>query len=81
MRESGRCSTTVGGGRPQSFVAKYESGERAAAIYTLIATAKLHDIDPEAWLADVFHRISDHRASRLDELPAGRGNGGHPAHL
>ena len=40
----------------------------AAAIYTLIATAKLNDIDPEAWLADVLRRINDHPASRLDEL-------------
>jgi transposase len=40
----------------------------AATIYTLIATAKLNDIDPEAWLADVLRRINDHPASRLDEL-------------
>ena len=43
-------------------------GERAAAIYTLIATAKLNDIAPQAWLADVLARIADHPASRLAEL-------------
>ena len=39
-----------------------------ATIYTLIANAKLNDIDPQAWLADVLHRINDHAASRLNEL-------------
>ena len=43
-------------------------GERAAAMYTLIATAKLNDINPRSWLADVLARIADHPASRLDEL-------------
>jgi hypothetical protein len=37
-------------------------------MYTLIATAKLNDIDPQAWLADVLTRIADHSASRIDEL-------------
>ena len=43
-------------------------GERAAAIYSLIVTAKLNDLDPQAWLADVLRRIADHPASRLHEL-------------
>lgn len=43
-------------------------GERAAAMYTLIMTCKLNDIDPQAWLADVLRRINDHPASRLHEL-------------
>ena len=37
-------------------------------MYTLIATAKLNGIDPEAWLADVLRRISDHPNARLHEL-------------
>ena len=37
-------------------------------MYTLIVTAKLNDINPQAWLADVLARIADHRASKLDEL-------------
>ena len=37
-------------------------------IYTLLVTAKLNDVDPRAWLADVLARIADHPASRLDEL-------------
>jgi hypothetical protein len=43
-------------------------GERAAAMYLLIATAKLNGVDPRAWLADVLARIANHTASRLDEL-------------
>ena len=38
------------------------------AIYSLIVTAKLNDVDPRAWLADALARISDHPASRLDGL-------------
>ncbi len=37
-------------------------------MYALIATAKLNDIAPQAWLADVLARIADHPASRLHEL-------------
>jgi transposase len=51
-----------------TFAGSDRGGERAAAIYTLIETAKLNDIDPQAWLADVLARISDHPAKRLDEL-------------
>jgi len=43
-------------------------GERAAAMYSLTMTAKLNEVDPRAWLADVLARIADHPASRLDEL-------------
>ena len=37
-------------------------------MYTLIATAKLNNVDPQAWLADVLRRIADHPARRLNEL-------------
>ena len=37
-------------------------------MYTLIQTAKLNDMDPQAWLADVLSRIAGHPAHRLDEL-------------
>jgi transposase len=50
------------------FAGSDRGGERAAAMYSLIITAKLNDIDPRAWLADVLARISDHPASRLHEL-------------
>ena len=44
------------------------SGERAAAMFTLIETAKLNSVDPQAWLADVLGRIADHPARRLNQL-------------
>jgi transposase len=37
-------------------------------IFTLIETAKLCNVDPRAWLADVLARIADHPASRIEEL-------------
>jgi len=43
-------------------------GQRAAVMYTLIATAKLNNINPQAWLAEVLARIADHPALRLNEL-------------
>jgi transposase len=56
------------GRRAWLFAGSDRGGERAAAVYTLIATAKLNDINPQAWLADVLARIADHPASRLHEL-------------
>jgi transposase len=50
------------------FAGSDRGGERAAVMLTLIQTAKLNDIDPQAWLADVLARINDHAALRLDEL-------------
>ena len=40
----------------------------AAVIYSLIGTAKLNNVDPQAWLADVLARIAGHPARRLDDL-------------
>lgn len=56
------------GRRAWLFAGSDRGGERAAAMYSLIGTAKLNDIDPQAWLADVLRRIADHPASRLHEL-------------
>jgi IS66 C-terminal element len=39
-----------------------------AVMFTLIQTAKLNGIDPQAWLADVLARINDHNVQRLDQL-------------
>jgi hypothetical protein len=50
------------------FAGSDRGGERAAAIITLINTAKLNGVDPRAWLADVLARIADHPAQRLSEL-------------
>ena len=56
------------GRRAWLFAGSDRGGERAAAMYTLIATAKLNRVDPQAWLADVLRRIADHPASGLHEL-------------
>jgi transposase len=46
-----------------------ETGGKSAAIaYTLIETAKLNGIDPQAWLTNVLSRIADHKINRIDEL-------------
>jgi transposase len=50
------------------FAGSDRGGQRAAMMYSLIVTAKMNDVDPQAWLADVLARIADHPASRLDEL-------------
>ena len=50
------------------FCGSDRGGDRAAVLYTLIQTARLNDVDPQAWLADVLARIADHPASRIDEL-------------
>jgi transposase len=50
------------------FAGSDRGGQRAAFLYSLIVTAKLNDIDPQAWLADVLARIADHPANRIDEL-------------
>ena len=51
-----------------TFAGSDKGGERAAAIYTLIETAKLNNVDPQAWLADILARIADYPAKRLDDL-------------
>jgi transposase len=50
------------------FAGSDRGGQRAAALYSLIVTAKLNDVDPQAWLADVLARIAEHPARDIDEL-------------
>jgi len=50
------------------FAGSDAGGERAAAIYSLVGSAKLNDIDPEAYLRFVIERIADYRISELDNL-------------
>jgi transposase len=50
------------------FAGSERGGERAAIIYTLIQTAKLNDVDPQLWLADVLGRIADHPITSLAAL-------------
>ena len=53
-----------------TFAGSDEGGHRAAAIYTLVQTARLNDVDPQAWLANVLARLQDHPAKRIDRAPA-----------
>ena len=56
-------------GRKNWLFAGSEGGGQTAAIaYTLIETAKLNAVDPQAWLAEVIDRIADHPANRIDDL-------------
>jgi len=50
------------------FVGSDRGGLRAAVMYTLIGTAKLNGVDPQAWLADVLERIANHPIQRLPDL-------------
>nr|WP_245411905.1 IS66 family transposase [Phyllobacterium leguminum] len=50
------------------FAGSQRGGERAAFIYSLIVTAKMNNIDPQAWLADVLERMPALPVSRLPEL-------------
>ena len=50
------------------FAGSDTGGERAAAIYSLIGSAKLNGLDPEAYLREVLTRIADHPITRIEEL-------------
>ena len=50
------------------FCGSDRGGQRAAAMYSLIFTAKMNGVDPQAWLADILSRIAAHPMHRLDEL-------------
>ena len=50
------------------FMGSDAGGERAASLYSLMETAKLNGLDPEAYLREVLGRIADHPINRIDEL-------------
>ena len=50
------------------FVGSNAGGERAAAMYSLIGSARLNGLDPEAYLSHVLTRIADHPINRIEDL-------------
>ncbi len=50
------------------FMGSERGGKSAAIAYSLIETAKLNGVDPQAWLTDTLARIADHKITRVDEL-------------
>jgi transposase len=66
-------------GRKNYLFAGSEAGaQRAAIIYSLVASCKLHQIDPFAYFADVLKRVSTHPADKIDELLPGEWKKSHP---
>jgi transposase len=64
-----RAMKTVALGRKNWIFVGSEGGGKAAAIaYTLVETAKLNGVDPQAWLTDVLSCIAEHKITRIDEL-------------
>jgi hypothetical protein len=60
--------TPVLGRKNYLFCGSDAGGQRAACFYTIIETAKLNGIDPEAYLTDVISRIDNHPALEIDKL-------------
>ena len=58
------------GRRNWLFAGSERGGDRAAFMYSLIVTAKMNDIDPQAWLADVLARLPGTTASQVPNLLA-----------
>lgn len=50
------------------FAGSHEAAQRAAMMYSLFASCKKCDVNPEDWLKDVLNRISDHPINRIEEL-------------
>jgi len=50
------------------FMGSDEGGERAASLYSLLETAKLNGLDPQAYLREMITRIADHPINRVEEL-------------
>ena len=70
MRPSAPYAVLALGRKSWLFAGSERGAERAAVMYTLIHTAKLNDVDPQAWLADVLARIADHPVHRARRTPA-----------
>ena len=63
-----RLCTRVHNRKNYLFAGSDAGGERAASIYSLIGSAKLNGLDPEAYLREVLTRIADHPVNRIADL-------------
>jgi transposase len=71
-----RGMRSVAPSRKSYFFVGSEAGGKAAAIaYTLIETAKLNGVNPQAWLADTLARIPDYKITKVNELLPSHWNG------
>jgi hypothetical protein len=67
-QRSGTGATLCHSGEAWLFCGSDRGGQRAAIMFSLIQSHRLNDLDPQAWLADVFARIAGHPANRLGDL-------------
>ncbi len=66
--DNNTCERAVKPVKNYLFMGSEGGGKAAAIAYTLVETAKLNGVDPQAWLTDVLSRIADHKINRIDEL-------------
>ena len=66
--QNARCASSHSDARIYLFAGSNAGGERAAAIYSLLGSAKLNGLDPELYLHHVLDRIADHPISRINNL-------------
>jgi transposase len=67
-RPSAPCAAFGLGREAWLFAGSARGADRTAVMATLIMTAKLNDVDPQSWLANVLARIAEHPVNRLDQL-------------
>jgi transposase len=68
MRLNALCAASLSERKSWLFAGSDRGGQHAAIMYGMIATAKMNDVDPQAWLDDVLARLAEHPAHRIDEL-------------
>ena len=64
----GSLRTICLGRKNYLFMGSPAGGKAAASAYTLVETAKMNGLDPQAWLTEVLHRIAEHPSNRIDQL-------------
>lgn len=70
-QRGGTTPETVGSRKKFMVSGSDRYGRRAAILYSQITTAKMNNVDPQAWLTDIFARVASHPATRVEELMPG----------